>query len=113
MDIELAVKGMNRDQVELLANIYCREFESHPPTIDHLYKVFRNVWEEDSVEFLFVNKDAFKLEDNDFVNIDERLEDFDLKVPSFEDIHRWLDVMKLTYLTEKGEVIHSPVVSVW
>lgn len=113
MDIKLAEKGMDRDQIELLVTVYRKEFDNSFPNIERLYKAFRYVWEEDSTEFLFANKDAFELEESDFVNIEERLEDFDLKVPSFEDIHRWLDVMKLTYMTETGEVIHSPVVSVW
>lgn len=112
--MELAIEQMeNRDEIELLIMVYRKEFVHSRPVIDQLYKFFIKVWEQDTVDYLESNREAFKLEDDDFENIEENLTAFGFQVPSFEDIYRWLDIMKICYFNESGEMVHSPLVNVW
>lgn len=113
MELQQAKDQLEFDTFVLLVGIYRREYKGFFPFIEELYTAYLMEWEKENVDFLHTNKETFDLEDEDFINIEQRFDEFGIHRPSIELVGRWLDALTLSYIDNEGRIFNSAVVNVW
>lgn len=110
---EVAIFSKSEEYAELFLKVYNRLAEyDDVPHLDGIYHLFYKEWLIDVHNFLYANREAYKLTEKELENIESELETFGFKIPSYKQIHAYINLLQMCYQTDVG-IFNEAVTNVW